>query len=205
MHTLIPKLSPIEYAEFRPKAIRALTKDVILGVIDRCLDPTGTGRAASMDMANLCLLELKSRRRRHTINDALAVFRTHTVEPIVWFEDARKVATRCLGAAESRRKKGKVYVILRDGYLRGGPYGVYVGSTRLPTVEERFAQHRAGIHAAHGLQEHAIELMYSLFEWMNPVPGRTAPLRRQETRLHRCLATAVPRVSGDVVSEETAD
>ena len=204
MTETIPQLESIEYAEFRPTKIRTLSKDELLLVIDKSLAPIETRRAKSMDMANLCLLELKARRRRRPVNDGLAVFRKHNVEPIVWFEDARKIATKCLRVAESKRKKGNVYVILRDGYLQGGPYGVYVGSTRL-SVEERFAQHRAGVRAARGLEEHAIELMYSLFDWMNPVPGKTVLLRREETRLHRCLATVVPSVSGDVVSEDPSD
>ena len=204
MTQTIPQLESIEYAEYRPTRIRALSKEALLLGIDESLSPTEMGRAKSMDTANLCLLELRARRRRRPVNDGLALFRTYNVEPIVWFEDARKIATKCLRVAESKRKKGNVYVILRDGYLKGGPYGVYVGSTRL-TVEERFAQHQAGVHAARGLEEHAIELMYSLFDWMNPVPGKTALLRRQETRLHRCLATVVPSVSGDVVSEDSPD
>ena len=152
-----------------------------------------------MDMANMCLLELNARKRRRSFGDGLAVFQKYNVEPIGWFEDARKIATKCLGVSEFKRRRGNVYVILRDGYLRDGPYGVYVGSTRL-RVEERFAQHQAGVHAAHGLEQHAIELMYSLFTWGNPVHGTTALLRREESRLHRCLATVVPRVSGDVVT-----
>ena len=89
-------------------------------------------------------------------------------------------------------------MILRSGYTEmNGFYGAYVGVTS-HRVEERFRQHLTGIRAASGLQNHGIELLYSLFSWANPVPGGKDIRRIHETNLHDLLERrSVPRVTGD--------
>jgi len=150
-----------------------------------------------LELATLALEELKIRRKS---GRAFKLFENAGIRPIPWLASARELVVSELPASTDRRRRGRLYVILRDGYTSAnGHYGAYVGVTRLP-VEERFMQHRLGIRAAHGLQDHGVELLYSLFAWANPIPGGNDVRTEYETRLHRILERAVPRVTGDVLA-----
>ncbi len=119
------------------------------------------------------------------------------LQPIPWLSAARAVVRECLGC-RGTTGRGRVYVILRDGYTEpNGWYGAYVGSTR-KSVERRYREHRTGIRSARGLPVHGIEPLYSLFAGLNPVAGGKEKLRETETRLHEALAPVVPKVTGDV-------
>ena len=72
-----------------------------------------------------------------------------------------------------------------------------MGSTKKKT-ERRYAEHRKGVRAGRGLQKQGIEPLYSLFDFINPVPVKRDRLMEWETRLHEALAPVVPKVTGDV-------
>jgi len=149
-----------------------------------------------LELATLALNELKNR-SENSAAVALRLFPEH-LPPIPWLAAAREGVLAELGPSTTPRAKGRCYVILRSGYSeKNGLYGAYVGVTR-HRVEDRFRQHRTGIRAARGLQEHGIELLYSLFSWANPVPGGSEIRRIHETKLHNLLAKReVFKVSGD--------
>ena len=149
-----------------------------------------------LELATLPYEELKNRGENRA-RAALRLFPDH-LPPIPWLTAARQDVLADLGPSTTPRANGRLYVILRSGYTEmNGFYGAYVGVTR-HRVEDRFRQHRTGIRAARGLQEHGIELLYSLFSWANPVPGGKDIRRMHETKLHELLAKrAVSKVSGD--------
>ena len=151
----------------------------------------------SLELATLAYDELVY---RHQDLQAGMAFSDAGLEPIPWLQAARSAVADAfrLDRPTVERRRANVYVILRGGYTRqNGWYGVYVGSTARP-VEERYLQHRQGIRAAHGLPLHGIELLYSLFDRINPVPARKEERLTCETRLHEALAPVVPKVTGDV-------
>ena len=77
-------------------------------------------------------------------------------------------------------------------------YGVYVGQTS-KTIEERFKEHKSGINAARGLEKHGIQLLRTL--WLHSKVRRSKRLC-YETKVHKTLEEVVPKVSGDVKSDE---
>ncbi len=183
----------INYYQTRP--LRDLGRRELLARLDACLE----NDLISIDMAHLCLAELRYRRRKG-VQEGISLFKKQGVEPIAWFEEARQSVIEAFQPSSNSRHRGKVYVILRDGYVNNGPYGLYVGSTRQP-LEKRFNQHISGPRGARGLQKYGIGLMHSLFAWINPVTGKTEDLRKIETRLHKTFETLGIRVSGDVVQD----
>ncbi len=150
-----------------------------------------------LDLATLAHDELA--RRGRELKVALK-FAGAGEEPVGWLEEARRavLAEFPPGEVEKRSGRGGVYVILRAGYSeQNGRYGAYVGSTR-KSVEKRFLEHRRGIRAGRGLRRFGIELLYSLFDWIEPPKRGRDALLETETRLHEALARVVPKVTGDV-------
>ena len=150
------------------------------------------------------LLDDEVRRRRP--QGSLRVderFAHYGLVPIPWLEEARRAVREAFPASllaeqMTGRRGAHVYVVLRGGYTAAsGHYGAYVGSTRR-TPQTRFVEHRTGRRAARGLPRHGIELLWSLFAPLNPVPLRKGARLEWETRLHEALAPVVPKVTGDV-------
>lgn len=154
----------------------------------------------ALELATLAHNEL---RRRGTDLKAAMKFADFGLEPIEWLNDA-VIAVHATFTPDVLQKQksgplgGHVYVMLRHGYSsENGIYGVYVGSTA-KSPQRRCREHRKGIRSARGLPRYGIEPLWSLFDFINPVPRRREGREEWETRLHECLATVIPKVSGDV-------
>jgi len=125
------------------------------------------------------------------------------LEPVSWLVEAgervRSVFTPDILQQQKQGRLGaNVYVILRHGYSEeNGLYGAYVGSTG-KSPGQRCSEHRKGIRAARGLPRYGIEPLWSLFDFINPVPRARAGREEWETRLHEALAPVIPKVTGDV-------
>ena len=152
-----------------------------------------------LELATLALNEFVGRCARTAVKEAKNLFTQAELSPISWLDDARKAAREACPPKAKANSRGRVYVILRDGYAeQNGYYGAYVGRTT-KDVEARYLQHRDPEEptAAKGLPKHGIELLYSLFAGWNPLPGLQQ--LELETRLHHALANAIPKVSGDTL------
>ncbi|MGI9354772.1 MAG: hypothetical protein ACR2PF_06395 [Rhizobiaceae bacterium] len=159
-----------------------------------------SGDPPSLELATLALDELRSRQADLA---ASIKFAEAGYEPIPWLLEAgkkvRSVFTADILDSQRTGKLGaNVYVMLRWGYTEeNGLYGAYVGSTsKTPAI--RCTEHRKGIRSARGLPRYGIEPLWSLFDFMNPVPKVRAEREEWETRLHEALAPVVPKVTGDV-------
>lgn len=151
-----------------------------------------------LELATLAMDELTARGISKAIR-AHRLFQQAGIEPIPWLAKARAKVLCDLPVSTTPRGKGRIYVMLRGGYTaQSDHYGAYVGVTS-KRVEDRLIEHRTGIRSGSGLKEHGIELLYSLFDWANPIPGGNIIRREHETRLHKILAEIVPRVSGDII------
>ncbi len=154
----------------------------------------------SLELATLALHELQSRGEELK---AEMKFAEHGLIPIAWLVEAgtrvREVFTpEILGSQKEGRLGANVYVVLRHGYLEQNQwYGAYVGSTGKPPAM-RCAEHRKGIKSARGLPRYGIEPLWSLFDFINPVPKARSGREEWETRLHEALAPIIPKVTGDV-------
>lgn len=188
------KLEGLDYAHLHP--FRNWKTPVLSAAIGGWvrLDPP------SLELATLALSELE--RRGEDLNAAMK-FAGAGLEPIGWLDDAR-AAVRATFTEDvlKEQKTGKlgasVYVMLRGGYTGdNGWYGAYVGSTG-KSPERRCAEHRKGIRSARGLPRYGIEPLWSLFDFINPVPKARAGREEWETRLHEALAPVIPKVTGDV-------
>ncbi len=131
-------------------------------------------------------------------------FAERRLEPVPWLAAAGEAVRKAfppdvLEAQKTGRLGSHVYVVLRGGYSAdNGWYGCYVGSTG-KTPAARIKEHRVGGRtAARGLPRHGIEPLWSLFDFLNPVPKTRAGREEWETRLHEALAPVVPKVTGDV-------
>lgn len=153
-----------------------------------------------LELATLALNELQE--RGSDLNAAMR-FAERQLEPVPWLAEAgaavRSTFTpEILETQKSGKLTGSVYVVLRGGYTEeSGWYGCYVGSTKKSPLA-RIREHRKGIRAGRGLPAHGIEPLWSLFDFINPVPVRRDALMEWETRLHEALAPVVPKVTGDV-------
>ena len=154
----------------------------------------------SLELATLAFEELQS--RGQDLNAGMK-FAENGLQPIPWLrvaaEQVRSVFTpEVLESQKEGRPGGNVYVVLRSGYTEdNGWYGAYVGSTgKSPAI--RCAEHRKGIRSARGLPRYGIEPLWSLFDFINPVPKARAGREEWETRLHEALAPVIPKVTGDV-------
>ncbi len=154
----------------------------------------------ALELATLALNELRS---RGTDLNAAVKFAGAGLEPIGWLADAGN-AVRATFSEDvlTIQKEGhlgaNVYVVLRGGYLApNGWYGAYVGSTG-KTPARRCVEHRKGIRAGRGLPRYGIEPLWSLFDFINPVPKARQGREEWETRLHEALAPIIPKVTGDV-------
>ena len=153
-----------------------------------------------LELATMAYEELK---RRGTDLNAGMKFVAAGLEPISWLTAAgarvREVFTPDILEQQKEGRLGaNVYVILRHGYSsENGFYGAYVGSTG-KSPSQRCSEHRNGIRAAHGLPHYGIEPLWSLFDFINPVPKARAGREEWETRLHEALAPIIPKVTGDV-------
>ena len=189
------KLSGLNYRDERP--FISWHRPKLLAGIDEWLqlDPP------RLELATLALAELRWRGAKRA-RRAEALFEEKNIEPVEWLAEAHRLAVQELERSITPRGRGRLYVILRAGYTaKNCTYGAYVGVTA-KSVEERFREHRAGIHAARGLKQHGIELLYSLFDWANPIPGTKEARLQRETELHKLLEQIIPKVSGDVVRPE---
>ncbi|MDD9909070.1 MAG: hypothetical protein OXR62_05185 [Ahrensia sp.] len=184
----------INYAH--PKPFRNWTDQQMTAVIGGWL----SGDPPSLELATLALAELRGRQADLA---ASMKFADAGYEPIPWLEEAgervRDVFTpQVLAQQKSGRLGAHVYVMLRWGYsAENGLYGAYVGSTGKP-VATRCAEHRKGIRSARGLPRYGVEPLWSLFDFINPVPKARAGREEWETRLHEALAPVIPKVTGDV-------
>ncbi len=153
-----------------------------------------------LELATLALEEL--RLRGADLNAGMK-FVEADLEPIPWLSEARNAVRQTFtDEVLSTQKEGKlganVYVMLRGGYTAdNGWYGAYVGSTG-KKPGRRCVEHRKGIRSARGLPKYGIEPLWSLFDFINPVPKARAGREEWETRLHEALAPVVPKVTGDV-------
>ena len=154
----------------------------------------------SLELATLALHELQE---RQADLQASMKFAAAGYEPVSWLVHAGK-RVRSVFSPEilETQKTGKlganVYVMLRSGYTAdNGYYGAYVGSTsKTPAI--RCSQHRKGVRSARGLPRYGIEPLWSLFDFLNPVPKARTGREEWETRLHEALAPVIPKVTGDV-------
>ena len=153
-----------------------------------------------LELATLAFVELEHRGKP---GKARASFKRAGLIPISWLAEARRACKGALPVPEGGRLKGKVYVVLRWGYVpENGTYGAYVGSTR-KTIAKRFEEHRTAETGARGLKKYGIEPLYSLFHGCNPFAGKVCLTR--ETLLHKALETVVPKVSGEVFTPQSKD
>jgi len=153
-----------------------------------------------LELATLAFDELNHREKS---GKARASFGRAGLLPIGWLADARRACKGVLPAPDGGSLKGKVYVVLRWGYVpENGTYGAYVGSTK-KTIAKRFEEHRTSETGAKGLKKYGIEPLYSLFDGCNPFAGKVCLTR--ETALHKALETVVPKVSGDVLKPKEED
>ena len=155
-----------------------------------------------LETATLALSELKIRssaRAEAAVKEIETTIHSIDHQPIHWLMRARK-NLQLLKYHETPNDQytNSIYVILRDGYTeQNGRYGLYVGETS-KTVGERFAQHLSGIDAGRGLQDHGMQLMYSLMWPWQKVPG--AKCLYYESALHKALELKNengPKVSGN--------
>ena len=155
-----------------------------------------------LEIATLLHDEVRARRPQGSLR-VDERFAHYGLLPIPWLADARWAVRTTfppdlIAAQMTGRRGAHVYVVLRGGYTAAsGHYGAYVGSTKR-TPERRFLEHRMGDRAGRGLPRHGIELLWSLFAPLNPVPTRKEARLEWETRLHEALAPVVPKVTGDV-------
>ena len=153
-----------------------------------------------LELATLAFEELRD---RHDDLHASMIFVDAGLEPIPWLLDAIDCVRDAfpppvLETQKEGKLTGSVYVMLRSGYSTdNGFYGAYVGSTK-KTPEKRCLEHRTGIRSGRGLPRYGIEPLWTLFDFINPVPVKRDRLMEWETRLHEALAQVVPKVTGDV-------
>ncbi len=154
----------------------------------------------SLELATLAYDELVS---RGTDLDAGMKFAGAGLEPVGWLSAARhrlhEVFTPDILSTQKKGRLGaNIYVMLRHGYTAdNGWYGAYVGSTG-KTPAQRCTEHRKGLRSARGLPQYGIEPLWSLFDFINPVPNARKGREEWETRLHEALAPIIPKVTGDV-------
>lgn len=153
-----------------------------------------------LELATLALHELEA--RGDDLNAGMK-FAKADLHPIPWLVTARDAVRTVFPATliddqMSGQRRANVYVMLRGGYTDQNQwYGCYVGSTKKsPTA--RCLEHRKGVRAGRGLPRYGIEPLWSLFDFLNPVPTAKAARMEWETRLHEALAPIVPKVTGDV-------
>ena len=154
----------------------------------------------SLELATLAYTELQVRGQDL---QAGMKFADRGYEPVPWLVAAgKKVRAVFTPQILQEQKQGRlgsnVYVMLRHGYTaENGWYGAYVGSTG-KTPARRCTEHRKGIRSARGLPQYGIEPLWTLFDFINPVPKTRSGREEWETRLHEALAPVVPKVTGDV-------
>ena len=155
-----------------------------------------------LEAATLALFELNmrsSKRAQAAAKEIESAIQNIGHQPIQWLMRARKnLQLLKYHETPNDRFTNSIYVILRDGYTeQNGRYGLYVGETS-KTVVERFAQHLDGIDAGRGLQDHGMQVMYSLMWPWQKVPG--AKRLYYESALHKALELRNengPKVSGN--------
>lgn len=146
-----------------------------------------------IETATLAHDELVHRSKARRIR---TIFKDAAVQPIPWLKSARE-CLKILETPDVGHYQGHLYVILIDGYSETNQYyGVYVGSSRyLP--ETRFKQHKAGINPSGRVTRRGVQILRSLCWPWQPVPGAKDKRIYWESALNRCLATEIPKVSGD--------
>lgn len=136
-------------------------------------------------------LELKRRGRGNKAARYERRLRVLGLAPITWLPVARQVTARF-----KRQRPGKhhVYIVLLDGFLRGGErFGLYVGeSSRRP--ENRLRRHLEGGRLAAQCHSKMRGLLDPLFAHLNPLHPDEA--RELEVQLVLALEAAGLRVEG---------
>jgi len=159
-----------------------------------------SGNPPNLELATLAFDELTT--RGQDLNAGMK-FAEAGLEPVPWLSAAGEAVRSTFPETVLNSQKtgvlgASVYVMLRGGYTRdNGWYGAYVGSTG-KAPQRRCLEHRKGVRSARGLPKHGIEPLWSLFDFINPVPKTRKGREEWETRLHEALAPVVPKVTGDV-------
>jgi hypothetical protein len=158
-----------------------------------------------LEIATIGLDEL-SRRRKPNAKNGIKVIESKLLEighnTIPWLFKVRH-NLQYLQKEHPPKKtyKTTLYVILRDGYTEhSGRYGLYIGETSKAT-EERFREHKEGTRSARGLEEHGIQLLYSLMWPWQKVPQGNHYNLYYESALHFALKINNqngPKTSGNV-------
>ena len=189
-------LENIDFKKDRP--FIELSYDVLKSLSDKCFED---GKL-DLEIATLIYEELKLRKSSNSkklLSEIKLKFSLANHEPIKWLKEARKVIKTIKKVDASPKYTNSIYTILRDGYTdKNQKYGVYVGQTS-KTIEERFKEHKSGINDGRGLKKHGIQLLRSL--WLHSKVRRSKRLC-YETKVHKKLEEVVPKVSGDVKSDE---
>jgi len=86
-------------------------------------------------------------------------------EPIRFLTLAHEIARKYQPKTKGTHK---VYVILLDGFLKGGRHGLYVGQTSR-TIENRFKQHLSGGELAAKCHKKMLCLLPSLYSHLSPM------------------------------------
>ena len=159
-----------------------------------------SGSKQEIEFLSFAYCEIRRRGKDSKIGIADRICEELNVKPIPWLAEARGRLS-LLDPPPRRNYTCNTYVVLRDGYTDyNGTYGAYVGVTSL-SPNDRFLQHTTLGHprAANGLPKHGLLLLKSLMFPFVRVPAKEKLL--YETSLHLALSLAVPKVSGDILSD----
>jgi hypothetical protein len=144
-----------------------------------------------LEIATIGLDEL-NRRRKPNAKNGIKVIESKLLEighsTIPWLFKVRHNLQHLQKEHPPKKTyKTTLYVILRDGYTeQNGRYGLYIGETS-KTAEERFKEHKEGTRSARGLEEHGIQLLYSLMWPWQKVPQGNHYNLYYESALHFAL------------------
>ena len=160
----------------------------------------------AIELASIAWIEAKKRKRQKSLSAINKLFSDRSIFPIMWLEDAQKLASNGKSSIPNNNVNGAVYCVLIGGFTQVNKYyGLYVGSTSLTNFNgyrnrqaARAARHFQGIQAANIVFNRGIEPLWSLNCFFNRVAGRNELLRNEETRVHLLMEGAVPQVRGDV-------
>ena len=146
-----------------------------------------------LEISTLAYDELKHRKKAGRAED---LFKKTNLHPIPWLKEAKE-SLQNLDQPPYGRHQGHLYVVLIEGYTEiNGWYGAYVGSSRY-RPETRFKQHNEGKNASSIVKRRGHQILHSLCWPWQTVPGAKGERILWESALNRCLATKVPKVSGD--------
>ena len=162
----------------------------------------------AIELASIAWIEAKKRKRQKSLSSINKLFSDRSIFPIMWLEDAQKLASNGKSSIPNSNVNGAVYCMLIGGFTQVNKYyGLYVGSTSLTNFNgyrnrqaARAARHFQGIQAANIVCNRGIEPLWSLNCFFNKVMGSSELLRSEETRVHLLMEGAVPQVRGDIIN-----